>query len=67
MENILSHVADSLGIDRDIVQELNLLSDGDAMAYDVELKGCNVRRCWKTIKEKCQYEKQKKEVNDYNR
>ncbi len=67
VESVLSHVADSLDIDVNLVRETNLSSDGDTMMYGEILEDCTIRRCWNTLKEKCQYEKLKKEVNDYNR
>ncbi len=66
-EHIISHIADSLDIDRIQVQEANLLQDGDKLVYGLEIENCNIKRCWSTLKEKCQYAKKKSIVEEFNK
>ena len=67
LESILDHVADSLGLEKMLVQELNFLKDGDYFVYREKVEKCTIRRCWSTLKEKCEYEKRKVEVDEFNR
>ena len=50
-----------------LVQELNFLRDGDYFVYREKAENCTIRRCWSTLKEKCEYEKRKVKVDEFNR
>ena len=67
METIISHVADTLGVDKTIIQEKNLLRDGKELVYGVIVEDCTIRRCWTTLLEKCDYHQRKKEVETFNK
>ena len=66
-DSIISHVADYLGINKDQVQETNLLQDGDKLVYGLEMKDCNVKKCWSTLKDKCQFTKKMSIVEEFNK
>ena len=66
-ENVLLHIADTLGVERALVQELNLLRDGDKLVYGVTVEDCTIRRCWNTLKDICGYEKRKNDVAKFNK
>ena len=67
MEHILSCIADSLGLEKMHVQEMNLLENGDHLACGDIINDCTIRRCWDTLKTEYGYEKKKNEVKEYNR
>ena len=67
METIISHVADTLGVDKTIIQERNLLRDGEELVYGVIVEDCTIWRCWTTLLEKCDYHQRKKEVETFNK
>lgn len=65
-EQIMEHVASSLCMPTDCVQKLNMYKEGDVTPFGMELKQCNIRRCWEILKEKSGYEDKKLIVNNYN-
>ena len=67
LDSILSQIADRLGMEMACVQEINLLKDGDLLVYGRKVEDCTIRRCWGTLKEKCQYERKKEEVQEFNK
>lgn len=66
METIITRIADTLGLDTNRVQEANLLKDGDKLLYGLEVEDCTIRRCWSTLKEKCDFEGKKKAIQKFN-
>lgn len=67
VETIISSIADTLGMEITQVQEANLMKDGDMMILGHKLEDCTIKRCWNTLKEKCEYEKKKDSVQEFNR
>ena len=66
MDNVLARVAETLDVEKARVQEINLLKDGDQFVYGKKVEDCTIRRCWDTLKEECQYEKKKEEIQRFN-
>ena len=67
MENIISQIADTLGLETEKVRELNLLHDGDRLVYGLILEDCTIQRCWTTLIEQCDYQNRRKEVEEFNK
>lgn len=67
MENVISHVADTLGVEANVIQERNLLRDGDTLLYGYKMEDCTIRRCWDTLKEKSEFDKKMAAVKEFNR
>ena len=67
MENIISQIADTLGLETEKVRELNLLHDGDRLVYGLILEDCTIRRCWTTLIEQCDYQNRRKEIEVFNK
>ena len=67
METILSHVADTLGLERRRVQEVNLLASGDPLACGNVIDDCTVQRCWSSLMTECGYEGKRSAVESFNR
>ena len=68
METILSHVADHLGLNKEDVQELNLMKDGDLFVGLNEIASdCSIRRCWSSLLNESKFEEKKAAVEEFNR
>ncbi|XP_031575307.1 xanthine dehydrogenase/oxidase-like [Actinia tenebrosa] len=48
------------------VREMNFYKEGDLTHYNQKLTGCNVSRVWNELLEKCDYEKRKHDVEQFN-
>lgn len=66
-ESIISDIADALEMEISEVQEANLLNDGDVIILGHEINNCTLKRCWNTLKEKCEYNKKKELIKEFNR
>jgi xanthine dehydrogenase/oxidase len=46
MESIMDKFSKTTGIDRNILTEINMYSEGDSTPYGQVLRGCQARQCW---------------------
>lgn len=67
MEAIMSHVADTLDMEKDMIQEMNFLSNGQKFVNGLTVENCTIKQCWTSLLEKCNYYKRKEEVKTFNK
>ncbi|XP_031555377.1 xanthine dehydrogenase/oxidase-like [Actinia tenebrosa] len=65
-ESWIQDVAQTCGISQRQVREMNFYKEGDLTHYNQKLTGCNVSRVWNELLEKCDYEKRKHDVEQFN-
>ncbi len=66
IECALSKAADQVGIPKEVLQEKNLLVEGDQFPYGMHVKKSNARRSFKEALEYAQFEELKKKIDKYN-
>jgi xanthine dehydrogenase large subunit len=66
IESALAHAAEKLGIETAVLQEINLLCEGDEFPYGQITEGCETRNCWQTAHEKYNLSAHKAEIGDFN-
>lgn len=66
IEAAIDHAAAALKVDRDLIQDKNLLQDGDTFPYGQIAAECEARQCWQQARERYQLEKMKQEVANFN-
>ncbi len=49
MECAIDKAAQTLGVDASVIQERNLLQEGDTFPYGMQVRGCRARRCWDSL------------------
>ena len=52
MESAMARAAEVMGIEREVLQERNLLEQGDVLPYGMQLKECSARRCFSEAAER---------------
>jgi xanthine dehydrogenase large subunit len=67
IEAALTRAAELLGKGPEAVKRINLLRDGDALPYGVELSGVNAGRCWETLDRKVNLAGRRAAAAEYNR
>src|SRR5688572_18476437 len=67
IETALAHAAEKLGVETIVLQEKNLLKEGDEFSYGQITEGCEARNCWETAAEKYNLPKLREEVSAFNR
>jgi xanthine dehydrogenase large subunit len=66
LESAIYRAAEKMGIEPSVIQEKNLLNEGDEFPYGQKVKNCNIRRCWHQTKEQFSYEVLKSKVAAFN-
>jgi len=66
MESAIYKAADKLGINPSVLQEKNLIKDGDEFTYGMILKNSTARKCWQTAEKHYSIEKLYKDVKEFN-
>ena len=67
IESAIAHAAEQLGIDRDLIQQKNLLREGEEFPYGQIAEGCEAGACWQQAVERYDLDKAKKEVAAFNK
>ncbi len=67
IETAIYKAAEKMGIDPLIIQEKNLLNEGDEFPYGQKIKNSNLRRCWNELDEKYHLARIKNSIEDYNK
>ncbi len=66
IESAIAHIADKLGIDKKVIQEKNLLKEGDSFSYGQIATQVEARNSWQTAITKFELDKIKKAVQKFN-
>lgn len=66
IEAAIDDAAKKIGIDPYIIQQKNLLEDGNEFPYGQIVKNCEAQKCWNDAVEKYQLDKIKKEIEIFN-
>jgi xanthine dehydrogenase large subunit len=66
IEAALAHAAEKLGVETTVLQEKNLLREGDEFSYGQITEGCEARNCWETASEKFDLPKLREEIAAFN-
>jgi xanthine dehydrogenase/oxidase len=66
LENAVDDAAFSIGMLPEDVREKNLYERGDVTPFGQALSYCYIRQVWSYLKDKCQYEAKRREVDDFN-
>ncbi len=66
IESAIHHAARMLGIEPHIIQEANLLEEGDEFSFGQKTEDCEARNCWLQAKKQYDFEQLKAEVNQFN-
>lgn len=67
IEAAIVKAAEKLGIDASVIQQKNLLQDGNVFHYGQVVKGCEAINCWNTATKLFQFEKERRAVNEFNK
>jgi xanthine dehydrogenase large subunit len=67
IESAIFMAAQKLKIKPEVIQEINLLKDGNGFHYGQKAENCNVSKCWKNLKKNINYELKIKEISNFNR
>ena len=67
IESALAHAAQELGIPTHILQQNNLLVDGDEFPYGQIADGVELRSAWETLENKFDLESVKRKIEQYNK
>jgi xanthine dehydrogenase large subunit len=66
IETALAHAAEKLGLETTVLQEKNLLCEGDEFSYGQITEGCEARNCWETAVAKFELPKLREEITTFN-
>ncbi|XP_022080344.1 xanthine dehydrogenase/oxidase-like [Acanthaster planci] len=66
-ETIMSDIALKCGLTQIKVRDINFYKDGDETFYGAELRQWNLERCWDQCLTKSDYERRRRDVDQYNR
>ncbi len=66
MEAAISRAAKALGLEPAVIQEKNLLKEGDMFPYGMAAENCQARSCWETAGRKYGFAKISQRVKEFN-
>ncbi len=66
MECALSQAADETGIPVSVLQEKNLLKEGDQFPYGMKTENCHAKRSFSEVVQDSKYEELKRTIEDFN-
>jgi len=67
IEGAITRAARALGIPPEVIQEKNLLREGDGFPYGMAARGCRARRCWQEAIDRYALEGRRRRVEEFNR
>jgi len=67
IECAIAHASEVTGIPVSVLQEKNLLQDGNQFHYGQQVENCNAKRSFSQVVKDTNFEKRKKEIEDFNR
>ncbi|MHA1667375.1 MAG: xanthine dehydrogenase molybdopterin binding subunit [Candidatus Heimdallarchaeaceae archaeon] len=66
IECALAHAAEKLGIPTAVLQEKNLLQEGDQFPYGMHVENCHARRSFTKVVQDSKFEERSKEIEEFN-
>ena len=66
IESAIHKAAEAIGVDAALIQQTNLLRDGDAFPYGQKALNPQVRRCWQRMEQLYEVEKRREEIAHFN-
>ncbi|MCG3260718.1 MAG: molybdopterin-dependent oxidoreductase, partial [Candidatus Heimdallarchaeota archaeon] len=66
IECAIAHAAEITGIPVSVLQEKNLLQEGDQFHYGQQVENCNAKRSFSQVVKDTNFEQRKKEIEDFN-
>ena len=66
IECAIAHAAEVIGVPVSTIQEKNLLEEGDQFPYGMQVENCNAKRSFTQVINDSNFEKRKKEIEDFN-
>lgn len=66
LESAIYRAAEKMNIDPSLIQEKNLLNEGDEFPYGQKVKNCNIKRCWSEAKQQFNFNDVKKRIAEFN-
>lgn len=67
IESAIFIAAKKLKIKPEVIQEINLLKEGNIFHYGQKAENCKISKCWKNLKKNINYESKIKEISNFNR
>nr|VFJ46788.1 MAG: xanthine dehydrogenase large subunit [Candidatus Kentron sp. FM]VFJ47775.1 MAG: xanthine dehydrogenase large subunit [Candidatus Kentron sp. FM]VFK07953.1 MAG: xanthine dehydrogenase large subunit [Candidatus Kentron sp. FM] len=66
IESAIFKAAERMDIEPSIIQEKNLLQEGDQLPYGMQVENAQARRCWIEAEKRYRIEKMRQEIQDFN-
>jgi len=67
IEAALAKLAAALGVEREEIQEKNLLGEGDVLPYGQRVRGAQARRCWQLARTRYRLAERRWQAAEFNR
>ncbi len=67
IEAAIAKAAENLGIDASVIQQKNLLQDGNVFHYGQIVNGCEAHNCWDTATDLFEFERERTAVKEFNK
>lgn len=67
IEAAIVRLAETLGVDSEVIQEKNLLSEGDCFPYGQQARNVHARRCWQSAGQRYRVAERRRQVAEFNR
>ncbi|NIA29314.1 MAG: molybdopterin-dependent oxidoreductase [Actinobacteria bacterium] len=67
IESAIFKAAAEMGLDPAVIQQKNLLDEGDQFPYGMRAKNCHARPCWDGVEKKYDVKKRRTEIEQFNR
>lgn len=67
IESAIDHAAKALQVDKDIIQQKNMMDNGDELPYGQIVKECQAKNCWDEAVDIYNLESVKKEIDHFNK
>jgi xanthine dehydrogenase large subunit len=66
IEGAIVRAARALGVEPALIQERNLLSEGDSFPYGMPARGCRARLCWEEAVRRYDLEARRRRIEEFN-
>jgi xanthine dehydrogenase large subunit len=66
MESAIYAAAEKMGLEPRVIQERNLIREGDLFPYEMKVENCTAQRCWQELDRRCDIAGRIRAVEAYN-